>query len=834
MVRAATQPGEVMVDDLVTLAYRADSGFDFNFVPRAVVTKLIDVGSKLEVKVLSKPVDAAVAGGSIVTCWDSVDVDIVLQTAAGPVHLRELDCLIMVGTETDFLLSNETLVSLRIDVNQQLQQLSGIGFPEDSDPFEEEGHTDVVLTSSEVHTKLEELVCKFLREYTKRSDQLGFIKQNNQSHWASAAVPVAKPKSPDDFRMTVDYRPVNALTIPIVGATQDVTDSAEEAEGSYGYGDFDMPKGFWQLLPLHPNSQEIMSFITTDTLVFLKEQASQQHTSRTMCIRFLAAMLYVYLLVWIDDILVYVKGSTIFYRSPQAIFWTLRAHRLKLIVSKSCLFRKEIRWYGRITSGACIRHDPERINTLQQLPLPKTVVDLQQFLCAAGWMRDTLVDFGRDRVVLDWSAQDEDHFQSVKTLLSSSQLLHFPNATATVALFTDASDLGWGLVVTQVETWDPTLPIHEQHHQLLICKSGIFDDTERRWSIFEKEAYPIIWAARQLDYLLARPSGFLLFCDHKNLIFVFLPTHEVKRHGVHVKCKFVTRNQRRLEKATDRQLDELHPRQGDFIFPNLDDVKHDQQRHKQTASASATTDDNRVLVVNDLIRIPNAAKGATATHFKCRPLWWTRPPWIRSNVDYKQGIIFDCWLGAALSTIPETANVIQRPWGPTYNATERNELLHWDFLYLGKSKYLLVLKDSLTHFCELVACDAATSAVAASALVDWSKRLGAPKILISDQGSYFKNEVVKQVCKQLAIEQDLVLAYAPWMNGTIERLNRDVLQGLRVLLMEMNLDWHEWEYLVHMVEGALNHTPVASLGNRSPGELFTALPRPTPFEPVVN
>ncbi|OWY97398.1 hypothetical protein PHMEG_00032077, partial [Phytophthora megakarya] len=85
---------------------------------------------------------------------------------------------------------------------------------------------------------------KFLLEYTKRSDQLGFIKQNNQSHWASAAVPVAKPKSPDDFQMTVDYRPVNALTIPIVGATQDVTDSSEEAEGSYGYGDFDMPKGF--------------------------------------------------------------------------------------------------------------------------------------------------------------------------------------------------------------------------------------------------------------------------------------------------------------------------------------------------------------------------------------------------------------------------------------------------------------------------------------------------------------------------------------------------------------------------------------------------------------
>ncbi|OWZ14978.1 hypothetical protein PHMEG_00011461 [Phytophthora megakarya] len=246
-------------------------------------------------------------------------------------------------------------------------------------------------------------------------------------------------------------------------------------------------------------------------------------------------------------------------------------------------------------------------------------------------------------VVLDWPAQDEDHFQSTKALLSSSQLLHFPKATATVEPFTDASDLGWGLVVTYVETW---------HHELLICKNSIFDNTERHWSIIEGKPYPIIWDARQLDYLLARPSEFLMFCDHKNLITVFSPTHEVKRHvrtklqrwvlslteleycikhidgtanvwgdlllrwgllsldeeGVHVKCKLVTRNQRRLGVATDRQLDELRPRQGDFIFSNLDDVKHAQQQHKQTASASTTTDDHGVLVVNGLIWIPDAAK----------------------------------------------------------------------------------------------------------------------------------------------------------------------------------------------------------------------------------
>ncbi|POM74796.1 Hypothetical protein PHPALM_8188 [Phytophthora palmivora] len=148
---------------------------------------------------------------------------------------------------------------------------------------------------------------------------------------------------------------------------------------------------------------------------------------------------------------------------------------------------------------------------------------------------------------------------------------------------------------------------------------------------------------------------------------------------------------------------------------------------------------------------------------------------------------------------------------------------------MGECKYVLVLKDGLTHFCELVACDTPTSIVAATALVDWWKRFGAPSILISNQGSHFKNDLITM----LDIDQSLVVAYAPWINGTVERLNRDVLQVLRVLLMEYSLDTHEWVYLLPLVQGNLNHTPVRSLGCKAPSELFTGLPRPTPFEPIL-
>lgn len=135
------------------------------------------------------------------------------------------------------------------------------------------------------------------------------------------------------------------------------------------------------------------------------------------------------------------------------------------------------------------------------------------------------------------------------------------------------------------------------------------------------------------------------FCDHKNLLYVFSPTHEVKRHirgklqrwalsltglpyriehidgeanvwadllsrwdslssgevGVHVQCKFMTRNQQRLDDAASRQLDELRPRQGDFVFPTLEEIKHQQQKRQQTAPANVTTDEEGTMTIEDRI-----------------------------------------------------------------------------------------------------------------------------------------------------------------------------------------------------------------------------------------
>ncbi|OWZ19328.1 hypothetical protein PHMEG_0006441 [Phytophthora megakarya] len=109
----------------------------------------------------------------------------------------------------------------------------------------------------------------------------------------------------------------------------------------------------------------------------------------------------------------------------------------------------------------------------------------------------------------------------VKMLLQKSAQLAHARDDATFCLFVDASDVGWAPILTQVATWKTGVAVTDQVHELLIFKA---------LEMIEKEGYPILLSCEDLDYILLRPGGFKIFCDHLNLIHVFAPGQEIKKH----------------------------------------------------------------------------------------------------------------------------------------------------------------------------------------------------------------------------------------------------------------------------------------------------------------
>ncbi|KAE9281357.1 hypothetical protein PF008_g27911 [Phytophthora fragariae] len=116
--------------------------------------------------------------------------------------------------------------------------------------------------------------------------------------------------------------------------------------------------------------------------------------------------------------------------------------------------------------------------------------------------------------------------------------------------------------------------------------------------------------------------------------------------------------------------------------------------------------------------------------------------------------------------------------------------------------------------------------------MDWHSRFGIPRDWISDQGSHFKNEVINELCTRLKCQQIFSPTYSPWINGSVERVNRDILQVLRVLILDNKLNHTDWPRLIPIVQASLNHTAVPSLARKTPGELFTGLEPPSPLQAV--
>ncbi|POM66149.1 LOW QUALITY PROTEIN: Retrotransposon protein [Phytophthora palmivora] len=115
---------------------------------------------------------------------------------------------------------------------------------------------------------------------------------------------------------------------------------------------------------------------------------------------------------------------------------------------------------------------------------------------------------------------------------------------------------------------------------------------------------------------------------------------------------------------------------------------------------------------------------------------------------------------------------VPRPYGETLRATKPNEILHFDFLSIPRSTSgtldVLVLKDDMSGYVELLACDRPTSDAAYHKLINWFKRFGVVNTWVFDQGSHFASDVMGLVRHLFGAQHHFVTAYSPWANGAVE------------------------------------------------------------------
>lgn len=196
-------------------------------------------------------------------------------------------------------------------------------------------------------------------------------------------------------------------------------------------------------------------------------------------------------------------------------------------------------------------------------------------------------------------------------------------------------------------------------------------------------------------------------------------------------------------------------------------------------------------------------------------------------------VVFIC--NGCLHCLPTRSGIkIPRPLGTAVHGQKPSQVLHYDFLYIqpGETPWVLAIRDDFTGLVNLRNTSVPESTVVVDSLLNWRSNHGASLIYVSDQASYFQGKVMNELSVLLGVEQHATTAYIHYNNGSIEVINKLILQAFRTMLSELRLKKSDWPKLLPIVEYYLNHKPQARLNNRAPVTVMNGVEADNPLNMV--
>ncbi len=105
------------------------------------------------------------------------------------------------------------------------------------------------------------------------------------------------------------------------------------------------------------------------------------------------------------------------------------------------------------------------------------------------------------------------------------------------------------------------------------------------------------------------------------------------------------------------------------------------------------------------------------------------------------------------------------------------------------NRYIIVAMDYFTKWPEARATKEATAKeVSEFLLEEIICRHGCPKRILSDRGSHFNNQVIKEVMEKFKVDHGFSTPYHPKTNGLVERFNKTLCESLAKLKTDKNWD----------------------------------------------
>jgi hypothetical protein len=189
-----------------------------------------------------------------------------------------------------------------------------------------------------------------------------------------------------------------------------------------------------------------------------------------------------FILVFIDDILIYSKSEEEHVQHLWVILQWLRDHQLYAKFNKCAFWLKEVPFLGHTISAEGIAVDPSKVQEVLDWKSLKSVTQIRSFLGLAGYYRQFIPNFSEiaqpmtqlleKEAKFKWSPQCEEAFLILKKLLTTAPVLAQPNIEKSFDVYCDASGTGIGGVLMQdgpaIAYASRQFRRHEEHYTPMI------------------------------------------------------------------------------------------------------------------------------------------------------------------------------------------------------------------------------------------------------------------------------------------------------------------------------------------------------------------------------
>ncbi|UYV73515.1 hypothetical protein LAZ67_10003901, partial [Cordylochernes scorpioides] len=645
----------------------------------------------------------------------------------------------------------------------------------------------------------------------------GIIRPSS-SPWSFPVILVKKRDG--KYRFCVDYRKLNNVTVKDVYPIPRIDEVMDTLQGSTHFSAIDLRSGYWQV-EVEERDKEKTAFTTAHGLYefnvmpfgLCNAPATFERNMENM----LGNLRWQICLCYLDDFIIYSPDFPTHLKRLEAVFRCFRESNLRLN-DKKCRFAfEELEILGYITSKHGIKPAEHNIKAVRNFPRPKKVKEVQSFLGMCSYYRKFIKDFSKiadpltnlikKSVSFTWTERQEEAFQTLKIALLSPPILGHFNPNASTYVHTDASNIGIGATLVQDIGGE---------EKVISYLSRTLSKAEQNYSTTEKECLAVVWSMSKLrPYLYGR--HFKIVTDHHALCWLKNlkdPTGRLARWALKIQeydFDIIHKSGKKHLDADGLSRGPLPETDWDEDFERLflnqitdeEDKFIEKKPNPEGRAWLLVVPENkkREIMKEYHNHMSNGHLGVARTMYRIKSKYF----WPSMLKDVSE-FVKTCHLCQSRKGSNQLPSGLLQPIPPANFPFERIGI---DFVgplpsTKNRKKWIIVLTDYYTRYAETRAVSEATVKEVSKFLVeDIFLRHGAPQYLISDRGSQFTSNLMKEVMKTCKIKHCFTTSYHPQTNGLTERLNRTLIN---MLSMYVNTDQKNWDEILPFITHAYNTT----------------------------